>query len=486
MLARVAESIERYRMFARGQRVGVAVSGGADSVCLLHVLVELAPRWELGLSVVHVDHRLRGAESEADAQFVRELGERLGLEVFCHEADVRSISLETGDNLEQAARRVRQGFFVGLIQCGVVDRVALGHTRSDQAETVLFRFLRGAGTAGLAGIRPVTADGLVRPLIEVERAEVVRYLTERGIPWREDSSNRDRSFARNRIRHELLPTLEREWNPALAGILAGVARVARDEEDYWRAVVDEVIEGNLVERSPAVLFRAEWLAGLQPALARRVGREAIRRAKGDLRRIDLQHVERILELARSPGSSGRGQIPGLEVRRSFEWMRLAPAGREGGEYDIEVSVPGSCGVPGTGWEVVLELHVAGGHCGYNEDEGERLDWGRIPGALRLRNWRPGDEYRPIGRAHATSVKRLFREARAPLWERWKWPVLTWKGRIIWVAGFGADAEFAATADSRSVLEVRGTHDIPEFGNRKSGRRRPIDRDSAGPGGVGGL
>jgi tRNA(Ile)-lysidine synthase len=176
--------------------------------------------------------------------------------------------LETGDNLEQAARRVRQGFFLGLIQSGVLDRVALGHTRSDQAETVLFRFLRGAGTAGLAGIRPVTAEGLVRPLIEVGRAEVVQFLRERGVSWREDSSNQDRSFARNRIRHELLPALEREWNPALEGILAGVAKVAQDEEDYWRAVVDEMTEGNLLERPPAVLFRAEWLAGLHPAVAR--------------------------------------------------------------------------------------------------------------------------------------------------------------------------------------------------------------------------
>jgi tRNA(Ile)-lysidine synthase len=486
MLARVAASVEKYGMFAPGQRVGVAVSGGADSVCLLHVLIELAPRWELALCIVHVDHGLRGEESEADARFVRELGERLGLEVLCHETDVRRISLDTGDNLEQAARRVRQGFFLGLIQAGVVDRVALGHTRSDQAETVLFRFLRGAGTAGLAGIRPVTADGLVRPLIEVGRAAVVQFLTQRGIPWREDSSNQDRSFARNRIRHELLPALEREWNPALAGILAGVATVAQDEEEYWRAAVDEMTEGNLLERPPAVLFRAQWLAGLHPALARRVGREALRRAKGDLRRIDLQHVEQLLELARSERSSGRGQVPGLDVLRSFDWVRLAPAGREDDDYDIEAAVPGRRRAPGTGWEVVLELLSPDAHCGYNEEEGERLDWGRIPGVLRLRNWRPGDEYRPLGSAGEISVKSLFREARVPLWERRKWPVLTCEERIVWVAGFGPETGFAATADSHSVLSVHGMHDIPEFGDRKSGRWRLKDRSSAGPAGGGGL
>ena len=486
MLARVAETIERYRMFARGQRVGVAVSGGADSVCLLHVLLELAPRWELRLSILHVDHRLRGGESEADARFVRELGAGLGLEVLCQEADVRSISSEAGDNLEQAARRVRQGFFLGLIQSGLVDRVALGHTRSDQAETVLFRFLRGAGTAGLAGIRPVTAEGLVRPLIEVGRAEVVQFLRERGIAWRDDSSNQDRSFARNRIRHELLPALERDWNPALAGILEGVAKVARDEEDYWRAVVDEMTEGNLLERPPAVLFRADWLAGLHPAVARRVAREAVRRAKGDLRRIDLQHVEQILELARSPRSSGRRQIPGLDLRRSFGWMRLAPAGRDRADYDLEVSVPGRCKVPGTGWEVVLELLIACADCGYNEGEGKLVDWGRIPGALRLRNWRPGDNYRPFGQASEVSVKSLFRQARVPLWERPEWPLLACGGRIVWVARFGPAAEFAATADSHAMLKARASHDLPEIFDLNFGRWRPIDRGSAAPVGGGGL
>ncbi len=150
---RVAELIRRHAMFERGQRVGVAVSGGADSVCLLHVLVELAPRWDLRLSVLHLDHRLRGEESRGDAEFVRALAARLGLPFHAEEAGSLA-----GDNLEQAARRARRAFFLRLLADRRLDRVALGHTRSDQAETVLYRFLRGAGTAGLAGMRPVTRE----------------------------------------------------------------------------------------------------------------------------------------------------------------------------------------------------------------------------------------------------------------------------------------------------------------------------------------
>ncbi len=169
MLKRVAEFISRYNMFTHGQSVGVAVSGGADSVCLLHVLLELSSRWALRLTVLHLDHQLRGDESGEDARFVRDLAARLGLESVIQACDVRRLQAQTADNLEQAARRARRRFFLGCLESGLVSRVALGHTRSDQAETVLFRFLRGCGTAGLAGIFPVTREGCVRPLLDVDR-----------------------------------------------------------------------------------------------------------------------------------------------------------------------------------------------------------------------------------------------------------------------------------------------------------------------------
>ncbi len=224
----IRRTIERYRMLEPGQRVGVAVSGGADSVCLLYALLELGG---LELSVLHVDHGLRGEESRGDAAFVRELAAGLGLP-FC----LREIDLPAG-NLEQEARKARLSFFREHLAQGHADRVALGHTRRDQAETVLFRILRGAGTAGLAGIRPVTAGGLVRPLIDVERAEVEEFLRGRGIAWREDSTNAAPDFARNRIRHRLLPQLAADWNPGIVETLARTAEFAQAEEAYWEAEI---------------------------------------------------------------------------------------------------------------------------------------------------------------------------------------------------------------------------------------------------------
>lgn len=211
MLDLVAATIIRYLMFEPGQKAGIAVSGGADSVCLLDVLRELAPRWNLRLHVLHLDHGIRAEASRQDAEFVRKLAAQLGFPFH-----LKAVKLSAATrNLEQSAREARIEFFTALISDGVVDRIALGHTRSDQAETVLFRLLRGAGTTGLAGVRPVTSNGFVRPLIELPRDRILAYLKERGLEWREDATNRHTRFARNRIRHELLPYLGREWNPQI-------------------------------------------------------------------------------------------------------------------------------------------------------------------------------------------------------------------------------------------------------------------------------
>ena len=227
LIDRVAEIIPRYSMLSPGQRVGVAVSGGADSVVLLHIFHRLAAQLRVRLAVLHVNHHLRGAESEEDERFVRLLAESLGLQVLIEHAPVAD------GNLEQEAREVRRQFFLkAMQQDGPVDRVALGHTKSDQAETVLFRLLRGSGLAGLAGMRISTPEGFIRPLLTTGRAEVRQWAETEGIAWREDSSNTDARFARNRLRNEVMPVLVKHFNSNLESTLSGTAALARSEEDY--------------------------------------------------------------------------------------------------------------------------------------------------------------------------------------------------------------------------------------------------------------
>jgi tRNA(Ile)-lysidine synthase len=455
VLGRVLETIGRYGMLEPGQRVGVAVSGGADSVCLLHLLLELASRMEWRLTVLHLDHRLRGRESCADAEFVARLAEGLGLPFLLREADLAA----GGDNLEQAGRSARMAFFREVIGSGAVDRVAVGHTRSDQAETVLYRFLRGSGTAGLAGIRPVIAPGIVRPLLEIDRPEVEAWLRARGIPWRDDSTNASARFARNRIRHELLPELRRDWNPALPEVLAHTADWARAEEDYWTAEIAALASRLFEERNGAILARARAISELSPAVARRLVRHAIDCARGGLRSIDFHHIETVLDLARNGRGEGRCSLPGLEVRRSLDWLRFARPEEPGG-YRIRVTAPASVPIPGTGFEVSLELVEKAETSAmfnnvYNDGMG-CLDWDRLSGALELRNWQPGDQYQPIGSTGRKKMKTLFQQGRIPIWERSSWPVLLDRSTLVWTRRFGPAAGFAAGAATRIMLRIRET------------------------------
>ena len=452
-------------MFQPGFQVGVAVSGGADSVCLLHVLCEMRSRWNLALRVLHVNHQLRGQESKQDEEFVADLAARLGLPFHVESVSVSALAGQ--DNLEQAARAVRRGFYRRLLEAGLVDRVAVGHTRNDQAETVLFRFLRGSGTAGLAGIRPVTADGVVRPLLNTTRAEIEDWLRDGGLAWREDSSNGDFRFARNRIRHELLPQMARDWNPAIVETFAQTADWAQAEEAYWEAEIGRIAVHQLILRDSAVLVRADSLRELPAAVSRRLVREAIRLVKGDLRGIAFPHIASVLELAQAGEGHGRVQAPGIDVFRSFEWLRLSrpvPNGLETRNFRFPLAAPGVTSVPGTDLSISLELiekSETSNVCEYvyNDDVGY-LDWRRLSGSLEVRNWRPGDQYRPFGSAGEEKIKTLFQTARIPLWERRHWPVITDdEGSIVWVRLFGPALRYVADSQSKVVLKIQETGTI---------------------------
>jgi tRNA(Ile)-lysidine synthase len=454
LLSLIAKTVERHQMFHAGQSAGVAVSGGADSVCLLHALVELAPRWNLRLRVLHLDHGLRGDDSRRDAEFVRDLAARLSLPVTIRAVDLAASS----GNLEQAGRRARLAFFRETISAGVVARVALGHTRNDQAETVLFRFLRGAGTAGLSAIRPVTDDGIVRPLLEIDRSEVEDFLRAREIAWRDDSTNASPEFARNRIRHRLLPQLAREWNPAIVETLSRTADWALAEEAWWEAEIARLARQALVERDGAITVRAAALAALPLAAGRRLVRRAIEQAKGDLRGIDFAHVAGVLSLACAREGGGRLQLTGLDVRRSFDWVRFSrPASPR--HYQTVAPVPGVVRLPAAGIEISLELIERAesfdlAQSVYNEDERNCLDWCSLSGPLEFRNWRPGDQYQPWGTAGVEKIKTFFQKARIPIWERRNWPILLAGHSIVWARKFGPAAGFAARPGSRVLLVVR--------------------------------
>jgi tRNA(Ile)-lysidine synthase len=484
VLRRVAETVSKYGLFAPGERVGLAVSGGADSVALLHCLVELAPLLGIELAVVHLNHRLRGPEADADEQFVADLAKQRNLRFFSHRIDVGAEARQAGGNLEQTARRLRYQWFTELIVQGHSAKIATGHTCSDQAETVLFRLLRGAGSAGLAGIRPRVETGIVRPLLEVSRSDVLAYLRRHGWSWREDSTNQQIEFDRNRIRHQLLPSLCREWNPRLPETLAQMAQWAQAEEDYWSAVVADLAESHIRVDGPAVELQAGALAAQPEAVQRRLLRAAIERVRGDLNGVDFRHIEALRGLAAAASGGGKLDLPGLRVCRSFDRLRLwkTAAGRPAAPAPdaVRLEPPGTFPMPGSNCLVRLKLHGADQTIsnradrkeGYNKRRQQGLDWERLPKPLMLRSWRPGDRYQPWGRQRPKKLKSLFQEGRIAAWDRSNWPVITaavsqpcgFDGSclsgvsgpaeiVVWAHGFGPAQQYAADPDSRTVLEI---------------------------------
>ena len=407
---------------AEGCATGTLVaglSGGADSVALLHVLARLP-----GLTVVaaHLDHGLRPG-SRGDAAFCRRLCRTLGVRFRSARADVRGRASRDGGGLEEAARDERRAFLEKTRAAEGADAIALAHTRDDQAETVLMRLLRGAGSAGLGAMRP-RAGAILRPMLRVSRADVLDHLAAHGLEWREDPTNADPAILRNRVRHELIPYLEARFNPALRDALTRTAAVLADEAE----TLDGLAAGIAIRRDggAAVLSRHD-LARAPRAVARLAVRRAVR-AAGGLRAMTLDHVDAILDLAGRRAPSGR-RLPlpgGREAAVHFDEVHIGPARSPAADYDAVLDVPGRASLP-DGRVVVARPTRGPGKSAVGVPEGP----------LILRNRRPGDRVRSAGRE--MSLRRFLMDRRVPAGERDRLPLVACGRTVVWIFGQEVDA-----------------------------------------------
>jgi tRNA(Ile)-lysidine synthase len=420
-----------------GMRLAVGVSGGADSVALLTALHSRAAELGLILHVAHLHHGLRGAEADADLEFVRELSERLRLPFHCERVDIAAAAAclpgKPAETIEEAARRLRYQWFRDLMASGAIDAVATAHTLDDQAETVIAKLLRGAWTEGIAGIHPVVAfaEGqVIRPLLGTRRAEVEAYLKALGQQWREDSSNRQLTFTRNRIRHELLPLLE-DWNPKLKEHLAQMAELARDEETRWQAEVvraapEVMLTGRPVRgggRAAAedVALDVSKLVGLAVSLQRRILRHAVEKLGAGT---DFAGTESLRELALTGRAGQRCELAGgVRAERSHRELRLSiqpvAADKAAEPETVEIPVPGEA--EGFGMRVKIEVP------------------GPQPSAASaslavLRNWKAGDRVHLRHSSGPRKVKEVLERMKVSGSQRARWPVLELDGHILWMQG----------------------------------------------------
>jgi len=443
LLERVERTIRRHAMLAGGESVLVAVSGGADSVALLHVLATLAPAWGLRLHTLHVDHGLR-ADSARDAEFVRRLGERLGIPV-----DVATVTVERRGSLEAAARAARYAALAACADRVGAARIALGHTADDQAETALMRVLQGAGLRGLAGIPPVR-DRIIRPLIECRRADLIAELRQAGLEWVEDPSNQDPKFLRNRIRHELLPLLAESYNPGIADALARVAALTREAVNALERTA--AVE---LERLAAVGDGAVTLPlGALRTLPRQVAAEVLRQAAGrlgsraPLRAWAHRGLRRVLV---EPAPRRPFRLGGVTLEVSGPRVRLSLAALPA-LVERALAVPGRVELPEIGAALVATLVEAERYVIPDEACRVAFDADELPPALVVRPRRAGDGVEPFGGGRR-KLKDLLIDAKVPRWERDRVPVIEAAGRTLWVAGVRRGAAAPVTAHTRRVLEL---------------------------------
>ena len=454
--------LRRKDFFRPGQRVGVAVSGGPDSMLLLHFMRILAPELGLTVATVHFNHRLRGAESNGDEDLVRDVAASLQMEYLRGDADVGRVARERHGNLEAIARGLRYRFFLSLIDQGRLDLVTTAHTASDQAETVLLRLLRGTGTLGLGGIYPVLEGKVIRPFLSLTRAEVMQEVAARGIPFRVDSSNLNTGLRRNKIRADLLPLLAREYNPQIVTLLNQLADRARDDEACLERLARERGQPWRVREGKEERIPIRALTELPSALARRVLRQMIQGVRGSLRGFGHEHIESLRQFAREAQSGKIQLLPGgVVARREFAWLVVGPSARAPGprEFSYPISVPGVVPVREIGCTFRFKIVNLDDHSkAYNGSKLVGLDPQRLSGALTLRNWRAGDRFCPTGSRGVRKLKELFSQRKIPEILRSSWPVLLCEGQIVWVRGFPVHAKYRAEP---GCAAVRITEDADE-------------------------
>jgi tRNA(Ile)-lysidine synthase len=460
---RVFRFIEENSLIIAGQKVLVAVSGGPDSVCLLHTLYRLQRRLKITLHIAHLNHQLRGPESEADASYVAGLAERLNLPATIEKQDVRAYQTAGRLSLEEAAREVRYLFLARTARAVGADRVAVGHTLNDQVETILLHIIRGTGTRGLRGLLACNSlqfSGhsltVVRPLLEIKREETEEYCSRHNLAPCLDVSNLSLSLLRNRVRRELLPLLQ-SYNPAIFDSLLRLARLAGDDLAFldretsgaWQAMVGR--EGN------TFIFAKKQFRALAPALQRQLLRRAIEGLLGTLKDIETRHIEEILEALQKPAGRQIALPEGLtftiEYDRylmGFNPQEVVPFPELEGEYDI--AVPGETEIPG--WRIEAKVVPANSFAVLPDSFTAGFDREKAGAVIKVRARRRGDWFQPLGMGRPKKVGEFMLDARIPKLWRARIPLIYTPRQILWVAGWRIDERVKVTPDTRRVLCLR--------------------------------
>jgi tRNA(Ile)-lysidine synthase len=463
LLRQVQQIIQDYQMLERGQTVLVAVSGGADSMALLHLLWQLREALALQLCVAHLNHQMRPNATE-DARFVETTARHLGVRCICDTRDVPTYRRQHKLSPEDAARRLRYTFLRATATQLRADHIAVGHTADDQAETVLLHLLRGSGLRGLGGMPPVRGL-IVRPLIHVSRADIMDYMRSHRLLFREDPSNDQRQYTRNRIRLDLLPALRQHYNPRLLQTLCRTAQLLADDEAALQGMAHQhFLAARLAATWGVLPLQIAVLTSLPLALQRRVLREALAEVMGSLQRVTATHIAAIVALLRSGVGHQRLTLPqGVVVERRYDVLLIyRQASTALVPVDVSLPIPGVCRLEALGVTIMSDQLPRQAVAGpFPSGDVTWLDAERVGQDVRVRTRRPGDRLQPLGSIYAKKLKAFLIDAKIPHALRDRLPLVVTSTGIAWVAGV-RPAEWAkVTPATRAILRLQLFRHAPE-------------------------
>lgn len=469
MLSKVRRFVRNSGLFCPGDAVLVAVSGGADSVALLHCIAELAPSLKLQPTVVHLDHGIRGKAGQKDADFVSQQAGSLHIPHVIGKARVPVVAARRGISIEMAAREARYTFFARVAKETGATCVATAHTADDQAETVLLRIARGAGSTGLGGIRAESLHHgirIVHPMLHVTRPEVIAFLTRRGIEWREDSSNSDDAFMRNRVRNEILPILEKRLNPGIREALCRAAEISADEDEWVESIAEDIYSRCVVPTAErprgAPVLSIPLVRALPRGARRRVIRSWMMNCGVTVEHLGFDAVERVNALLDSRSGSGTVPVHGtFTVNREYDrllWTDtkklIVPT-----KFKRTVAVPGETLLNEQGLRIVI-----------TNETGILKQKSAVPGLLpawasinvsavgrkrlQIRSWQRGDRIRPMGVPGSKKLQDIFVDAKIPAAQRPNIPIFECGEAIVWVPGYRVARGWEVPTPSSPALHIR--------------------------------
>jgi tRNA(Ile)-lysidine synthase len=460
LLGQVRRTIKQFAMFEPQQRVLVAVSGGPDSMALLNVLIQLSPFYQLRLGIAHLNHGLRPEAAEMEAALVQQEADRSHLPLYIKKVHIDSAT----SSLEERARQVRYDFFEHVAQNEGYHKIALGHQADDNAEAVLMHLIRGSGIRGLSGIPPVRDGRYVRPLIQVSRRDLIRFLKAKKISYALDASNEDPRFLRNRIRHELIPQLSKNYNPNIVATLTRTAAICLDEERWFQSFLAPFMEKAVIcETKNHLELSLETINSLETALQRRILRHAVCRWRGSLRRISADHIESLLTLLHPERKKGFANMPGgwkaCRTGRRLLFVKGKKEFRNNLYFEYQVSspeiLPMELMVPEADLKIVFSRVPApdSKQMAASHEKTAWFDLDQVSFPLVIRNFRPGDRITLLGMTGSRKLKKIFNECHIAHEQRLRIPVLESAGRILWVAGVQRSRWATISGDTQRIVQV---------------------------------